>query len=1208
MHPRKSEQSIFLSAIEIQSLDERAAYLDEVCGDDSSLRTEIDALFEARDRLDELPPESKAGEPAVHKAMVQGFSSDLYPSASIGPYKLLEPIGEGGMGTVWLAEQSIPVRRKVALKVIKPGMDTKQVIARFEAERQALAMMDHPNIARVFDGGMTPDGRPYFVMELVRGTPITEYCDQQQLSIDDRLDLFVLVCRAVQHAHQKGVIHRDLKPSNVLVTIIDGVGVPKVIDFGVAKATGQSLTDKTLFTGFHQFVGTPLYVSPEQAELSGVDVDTRSDIYSLGVLLYELLTGTTPFDSESLKKAAFDEMRRIIREEEPPRPSVRLSTLGDSISSVSFQRKVDPRRLSATMKGELDWVVMKAIEKDRQRRYETATDFAADVERYRTNQVVEACPPSTWYRVRKYADRNRAALTTAGLLSLALVSGTSASTLLAIRAIRSERKAENALEHAETALAEGEISRNEAIQSREETEKARKQAETARELAEKRLAISERHLYAARLHDANEALDARQYERAQEILDEIRPGPDGVDQRDFVWGYLRTDARRDIIVYPRHSSYVRGFIELEGGRKFAFGSEEGEVVIVDTLREKVVRTLSGHSRPVRLLAVSDDGGMLVSAAGPSEPTGGYFGEAFVWDLATGKRLASIDGIEDAWINRIDFDSKSGILAIECALEGLTHHVTKFYDLNSDPARPERLNRDTKSLSICKTSDGRYFTVNSPGVLSAIDILSGARKTIARFEGDRLDWIDLSADRKYLVHFSNVSKDIVVLEAASGKEVDRLHCKDLFIRDGWLSHDGGTIVCRNSSNDVFVWNRSVRTTRTIPVEGKDREKVSFKVTLSPAGEHVAISTWGIPGGQTPLKVHDTSTGNLVATFPGRPEPLSATPFISADGHTMLLSNGLAIKRWKFPGDQPVEPAGHTSEAWSLSFTPDGQFLISGSDDVGEGKTIRVWNLDNGILVTSGKPHVGMLSALAISPDGKRLATGAFSRQTTPKLWSVDDIARFETWKPLKTVDNPTGFDRTVTFSPDGSILAFGGDDKIVLLRNGRTGDELGNLEGHTNKIRWVAFSPDGKWLASASNDHTVRLWDVATRIEKCSYMGPTQFTSLAWSPDATRLAACDKFGMISFLDPATMSETARIHSEDSEIRSLAWSPDGRVLAAAGMGRTIRLWDPLTLQNLLDLKGHEEQVNALAWSPDGSTLASCDHAGKVKLWKSRVRASP
>jgi tetratricopeptide (TPR) repeat protein len=336
------------------------------------------------------------------------------PGAVIGPYKLLEQIGEGGFGVVFMAQQTQPVRRKVALKVLKPGMDTRQVVARFEAERQALAIMDHPNIARVYDGGTTPSGRPYFVMELVKGVPITEFCDQNHLTPGERLELFVSVCAAVQHAHQKGVIHRDLKPSNVLVAAHDGTPLVKIIDFGVAKAIGQELTDKTLFTGFAQMIGTPLYMSPEQAGQSP-DIDTRSDIYSLGVLLYELLTGTTPFDKERFSQLDYDEMRRVIREEESPRPSTRISTLGQAASTISTQRKSDPKRLCQLLRGELDWIVMKALEKDRNRRYETASSFAADVQRYLHEEPVQACPPSVPYRLRKFARRNRGKLAAVGL-------------------------------------------------------------------------------------------------------------------------------------------------------------------------------------------------------------------------------------------------------------------------------------------------------------------------------------------------------------------------------------------------------------------------------------------------------------------------------------------------------------------------------------------------------------------------------------------------------------------------------------------------------------------------------------------------------------------------------------------------------------------------------------------------------------------------
>jgi serine/threonine protein kinase len=343
------------------------------------------------------------------------------PGSIIGRYKLLERIGEGGFGVVYMAEQQQPVRRKVALKVVKPGMDSHRVLARFEAERQALAMMDHANIAKVHDAGTTENGRPYFVMELVQGVPITEYCDQCSLPTRERLELFVTVCQAVQHAHQKGVIHRDIKPTNVLVAIQDGQPAPKIIDFGVAKAIGQQLTEHTLMTAFAQIVGTPLYMSPEQAELSPLGVDTRSDIYSLGVLLYELLTGSTPLDKERLHAASYDELRRIIREEEPPRPSARISTLAaDLATTVAEHRRTDARRLRQTVRGELDWIVMKCLEKERNRRYETPNSLARDIEHYLNDEAVQACPPSLAYRLKKFVRRNKVAAAFVVLLLVGL--------------------------------------------------------------------------------------------------------------------------------------------------------------------------------------------------------------------------------------------------------------------------------------------------------------------------------------------------------------------------------------------------------------------------------------------------------------------------------------------------------------------------------------------------------------------------------------------------------------------------------------------------------------------------------------------------------------------------------------------------------------------------------------------------------------------
>ena len=432
-----TEREIFVAALQYVNLTKRAGYLDEKCGDDHHLRRRVELLLRAHEKAGgflDLPPDG--GMPTVEMPVISEG-----PGTIIGRYKLLQQIGEGGMGVVFMAEQREPVVRKVALKIIKPGLDSKEVVARFEAEEQALAMMDHPNIARVLDAGATESGRPFFVMELVKGVPITDYCDQNNLDTNQRLDLFAMVCQAVQHAHQKGVIHRDIKPSNVLVTLHDGVPVVKIIDFGVAKATNQRLTERTLFTRFEQMVGTPMYMSPEQAEMSGLDVDTRTDIYSLGVLLYELLTGTPPFDRERLSQAAYDEVRRIIREEEPPKPSTRISTLGKTRTVLSQGRKVEAKRLSALVRGDLDWIVMKALEKDRTRRYETAKDFATDIRRHIHHEPIDARPPSNLYRLRKFVRRNKTAVATFAAVMTTLIAATIVSTWLAVRAIAAENRA-----------------------------------------------------------------------------------------------------------------------------------------------------------------------------------------------------------------------------------------------------------------------------------------------------------------------------------------------------------------------------------------------------------------------------------------------------------------------------------------------------------------------------------------------------------------------------------------------------------------------------------------------------------------------------------------------------------------------------------------------------------------------------------------------
>jgi serine/threonine protein kinase/tetratricopeptide (TPR) repeat protein len=477
----ENEESIFAAAIGHATPEARNAFLDAACAENLDLRARIEGLLWAHEHpdsflnaADDLSRGQQGSGPFA--PTITGPLTNMPTGTTIGPYKLLQQIGEGGMGTVYMAEQTEPVQRKVALKLIKAGMDSRQVISRFEAERQALALMDHPHIAKVLDAGSTEAGLPYFVMELVKGVPITKYCDEHHLTPRERLELFIPVCQAVQHAHQKGIIHRDLKPSNVMVALYDGKPVPKVIDFGVAKATGQRLTDKTLFTGLGTIVGTVEYMSPEQAEINQLDIDTRSDIYSLGVLLYELLTGSPPFTKKDLEQAGLLEMMRLIREQEPSKPSTKLST-ADGLPTLAANRGTEPAKLTKLVRGELDWIVMKALEKDRSRRYETANGFALDVHRYLSDEPVMACPPSAGYRLRKFVRRNKGPVLAASLVTLALVAGVVGTTLGMLRATKAEADAKReagektvALGQKEAALATAEANEIQAIAAQKEAQ------------------------------------------------------------------------------------------------------------------------------------------------------------------------------------------------------------------------------------------------------------------------------------------------------------------------------------------------------------------------------------------------------------------------------------------------------------------------------------------------------------------------------------------------------------------------------------------------------------------------------------------------------------------------------------------------------------------------------------------------------------------
>jgi WD40 repeat protein/serine/threonine protein kinase len=1076
-------KSIFLDALEIAMPEARAGYLDRRCGSDDRLRAEVEALLRHHERLGDylehpaceaVPTQDVAGDPRVEG-----------PGTVIGPYNLMEQIGEGGMGVVYVAEQTKPVRRKVALKIIKPGMDTKQVIARFEAERQALALMDHPNIAKVLDGGATESGPPYFVMELVRGVPITEYCDEQQLSITERLELFVLVCRAVQHAHQKGIIHRDLKPSNILVTLHDGVPVPKVIDFGVAKAIGGGLTEKTIYTAFTQLVGTPLYMSPEQVEMSGLDVDTRSDIYSLGVLLYELLTGTTPFDSETLRKAAFDEMRRMIREDEPPRPSERLSGVGETLTTTSVKRSSGPRRLHRSVRGELDWVVMRALEKDRRRRYETANDFAADVMNFLTDRPVEACPPSAPYRFRKYVRRNQTLLVTVALVAVALLVGAAVSIWQAVRAT-----------HAQA----------EAVLQRVEAQRQKRVVE-AREVSLRR------YLYAADMKLASQAWsNARNnfdLDQVRRLLARHEPDANREDVRSFAWYYLNGlcgQTPRATLV--GHEGKVYHLAISPDGKTLATASEDGTAKLWDLATAQLRHTLRGHADEVNCVAFAPDGQELVTAS--DDRTVRF------WDPISGREHSAqaLTGLSMS-VHRVDFSADRRLLVTGELSERWDAAATTIWDVST---RGQRLRKEGQFPLALSPDSNTLATTDRDWAVRLWDVVGGQERAILRGHSKAVVTGAFSPDGGTLatgsgdgtvrlwgfnepqgtkrrsrepeipIHSVVYSPDGKLLAAGdlSGAvylwETSRELPAAIFcghkgrVRAVRFTPDGGTLASSGDDRTVNLWDLTATNRARQP---PDQPRRFTALSFSPDDEHLAttIATersliWTVRTGEArPLTLHHPDREMMCVAFSpvGR---LLATS--GAYGSVSLVDPNTGIEHWT------------TTEFFStgirvLVFSPDGGRLVGGGDD----GSVHVWDTRTGKALHELKleqtGYGPAAQSIAISPDGRTLAL----RTGGVVCWDLATGVPRD--PPIRTV----GVIGCLAYSPDGRTLATGAEGKPwIQLWDTNTGRERVTLSGGSNHINSLAFSPDGQTLACGGDHGEVRLWDVATGQELISLVGHT----------------------------------------------------------------------------------------------------------------------
>jgi serine/threonine protein kinase/WD40 repeat protein len=1046
-------EAIFFAALEKGAPAERVAYLDAACGNDDNLRQRVDRLLAAHPQVgsflepparDEvgaaeaptIPPHEKspAGLGQTETAPYESPVEDV-GAVIAGKYKLLETLGQGGMGAVFMAQQTQPVKRLVALKLIKLGMDSKQVLARFGAERQALALMDHPNIAKVLDAGTTDSGRPFFVMELVKGVPITGFCDERQLSPRQRLELFIPVCQAIQHAHQKGIIHRDIKPSNVLVALYDDRPVPKVIDFGVAKATGQQLTDASLMTGFGGVVGTPEYMSPEQAQLNQLDIDTRSDVYALGVLLYELLTGTTPIDRKRLGQGALFEVLRIIREEEPPRPSTRLST-SDALASIAATRRTEPARLAKLMRGELDWIVMKALEKDRTRRYESASGLASDVERYLHDEPVEAGPPSARYRLRKLARRYRRGLLVAGAFALLLVAGAAVSAWEAYQARRAEQAAvqdrdravsaeQTASREQQRALAAEAI----AVAAKEQTQDALAGAVAAKEQTQDTLAAS---LYDQARAVRLSGMPGRRW-RALELLKESE--------------HLLSRKRPLLSKLPAGKEQLA--VQHEVLSRSQLRSEAVAAVLLDDAR--VSREWGGLSH-----SVSPDGTLAASIWLDLEH---WSAGLAITDLKTGKQISKWEG-------------QDGRPLIGSAI-ALGPNGKRLASVS--PAPPYRINvwqlperKLLRELSLPKRAEKPTSkTRNAEAGASAIRLLA-----------DLLGAIEFSPNGRYLCGVT-VANRLVVWDLEGdpvGHEVGG------GIENGLLganfSPDSRVLALASSGRKVVLWE--------LAGNRLDKEIELPLEVIGPAG-FAPDGTLGIlcaqsnekpgsQGGAKTLLIWDVAHNHEMKRIGALSGTLSGIAF-SPDGARVAVGSSRVsgdILVLDVAGRKSAVTLHHQGFVQLLAWTDDGRHLVSG-----DRRTLAIWDLPDESPVSDlrlgGEPDTGFQGPFAFSPDRRFVAVKSRGK---PHLDLYDVAARKLVRRvPYEASDKSEPI--ALLFSPQGKDLVCLGNHDVVVW-GVETGKQRSRMDANPTQQRTfdsIGIRANGNVIVGGTDDLKPAVFEV-----------------------------------------------------------------------------------------------------------------------------------
>jgi WD40 repeat protein/serine/threonine protein kinase len=1100
--------------------------------------------------------------------------TDLEPDGRVGGYRLVRPVGEGGFGVVYLAEQLAPVKRQVALKIIKLGMDTRQVVARFEAERQALALMDHAGIAKVFDAGATETGRPYFVMEFVEGVPITHFADGQRLAIAKRLELFIKVCDAVQHAHQKGVIHRDLKPSNILVA---AQGTPKIIDFGLVKATHAELTDQTLITQFQQLIGTPTYMSPEQVEWGAVDVDTRSDIYSLGVLLYELLTGWTPFDTRELLRGGMGQAARRIREQDPPRPSARLRSANPvELAEVAQKRQISPEKLPGQVRGDLDCIVMKALEKNRMRRYGSAEALAEDLGRWLRKEPIQARPINAAERIIKWMRRNPKVATLAILLNLVFAVGLAGILFVSARLASANHDKDRANVQLAKNLRDFEWQRiDELISKGKRGDALANLGKFLRQNPNDRAAAMR---LVSMLSGCNFALPAGAPLRHDTSLDTLA---------------LSSDGRRVVIAANDGKARVW---ELEGGRLLAtlvhplkvtevvFAADEDFVLTTSQdgsfrlwdWRTTTMKFEFPKAPDFRLPALPSRDRKLAALRETESALR-------VWDLLAqqplGGRLEMPSPIYWATFSQ---DSESIAVASD---DG---SVAVWTVKTSQPIAA-RLKHPKYVTRLQFSPDGTTLATTWGGWMTFWDTRTWVKLREFEAYDSQILQIEFSPDGDRLISTA-YDAPLKIWDPTTGRMVGQPINAERPFAFFCLSPDGKRLVTRSRSGVVRLWNASTGLALSEPFEHEGPvndvrfdPKAQFIVTSSQDG---TVQVWNV---QT-----DSPTAPIIKTTDTYPSAC-----FSSNGQLVIGTTGGKAEVFDLQSRRRVsQPMAHAGDGCRLSVSADGKKLATASWD----GTGRVWDLQTGEPLTPPLMHSGRVNAIAFSPDGRQVATGSYDN--TLRLWDA------ATGQPLVHPLVHQGEVMDVKFRPDSRALLTASTDGNARLWSADTGELLWPEPLHHKGLLWAAeFSPDGQRIVTASEDRSAVVWEAQSRRPVTRpLMHEAGVCAAHFSPNGKRVLTCSDDGTARVWDSDTGEPVSKPMRHSAKVKKAEFSPDGLLVFTGSTDGVARLWDALTGYPVSEPLRHQGEVTCIQFSPDGKYCLSIAASDALHIWEVVVPPVP